>query len=283
MLGRRAFSSTSGAGKAACSLVKPVHHLVRIDKNKLSPRFPDLKYEKTDVRSPGYRPQEVCGDRVRDFYHSTLRQDMLLINYRHGQEVERGLKKREWDGSSPYHLNRPLKKPQGSMAQLPDIKPVKWHNVPWLENVTINCFVKEAKENELMAVSAALQLQQITGAKPKPIYSKTDVPTWKLRKGHQMGAKVVLTGYEMSQFLSTLTEIVLPRIREYKGVKPNGDRFGGISFGMTSSDVRFFPEIDANQDLWPKTFGMHVNINTTAQNTAQAVTLLSGLQFPFQK
>ena len=98
-----------------------------------------------------------------------------------------------------------------------------------------------------------------------------------------MGAKVVLTGYEMSQFLSTLTEIVLPRIREYKGVKPNGDRFGGISFGMTSSDVRFFPEIDANQDLWPKTFGMHVNINTTAQNTAQAVTLLSGLQFPFQK
>lgn len=281
---RRAFSSSSMYGKAACSQVQPVHHLVKIDKSRLSPRFPELKFDKSDVRSPSYRPREVCSDRVMSFYHSTVESDMLLINYVHGEQVSKGLKKREWDGSSPYHINRPLKKPKGSTAQLPDIKPVRWGNVPWLESVTLNCFVKDARDNELMAISAALQLQQITGVKPKNVYSKTDIPTWKVRRGHHMGAKVMLTGYEMSQFLTTLTEIVLPRIREYKGIKlTSGDRFGGISFGLNSNDVRFFPEIDANQDLWPKTFGMHVNINTTAQTDAQARTLLSSLQFPFTK
>ncbi|KAL3232283.1 Large ribosomal subunit protein uL5m [Nakaseomyces bracarensis] len=281
---KRAFSTSGSCGKAACSLVQPVHHLVKIDKSKLTPRFPELKYDKSDVRSPGFRPREVCADRVAQFYVSTVEPDMLLINYRHGESVQRGLKKREWDGSSPYHINRPLKKPIGSAAQLPDLKPIKWGNVPGLESITLNCYVKEAKDNEMMAISAALQLQQITGVKPKNIYSKTDVPTWKVRRGHQMGAKVVLTGYEMSQFLTTLTEIVLPRIREYKGIKlSSGDRFGGISFGLNSNDVRFFPEIDSNQDLWPKTFGMHVNINTSAQTDDQARTLLSSLQFPFTK
>ena len=97
-----------------------------------------------------------------------------------------------------------------------------------------------------------------------------------------MGAKVELKGKEMSQFLSTLTEIVLPRIREYKGINnQSGNRFGGISFGLTPEDIKFFPEIDANQDSWPKTFGMHINVNTSAQLDYQARTLLSGFQFPF--
>lgn len=278
----RQLHSTSSASKAACSLVKPVHHLVKIDKSKLSPRFPELKYKKNDIRSPAFKPVATHQDRVREHYFNTLQSDILLMNYEHNSEVQQGLKLREWDGSSPYHVNREPKKPKGSRAQLPDIKPVTWKNIPDIESVVINCYVRDAKENQLYPITAALQLQQITGCKPNSLFAKTDVPAWKVRRGTQMGAMVTLKGRPMNQFLSTLTEIVLPRIREYKGIsRHTGNRFGGLSFGMTKDEVRFFPEIDANQDLWPLTFGMHININTTSQNDAQARTLVSGFGFPF--
>ena len=278
----RGFHSSSSASKAACSLVKPVHHLVKIDKQKLSPRFPELKYSKNDIRLPAFKPVATHQDRVREHYYNTLQSDLLLINYQHKGETVRGLKFREWDGSSPYHINREPRKPKGSKAQLPDIKPITWNNIPDIESVVINCYVRDAKENQYLPISAALQLQQITGCKPKALYSRNDVPAWKVRRGTQMGAAVTLKGRPMSQFLSTLTEIVLPRIREYKGISnKSGNRFGGLSFGFTSDEVRFFPEIDANQDLWPVTFGMHININTTAQTDVQARTLVSGFGFPF--
>ncbi|AQZ11307.1 MRPL7 (YDR237W) [Zygosaccharomyces parabailii] len=282
ILTRRSFSCATMPGKAACSLVKPIHHRVKIDKARLSPRFPELQLPKNDVRSPAFNPVATHQDRVYDHYANTLQSDVLLINYSHGAETELGLKQRNWDGSSPYHINRPPRKPKGSSSQLPDIHPIKWHNIPEITSVVLNCYVREAKENRLLAITAALQLQQITGCKPHPIYSKNDVPSWKLRRGNQMGAKVELKGRPMSQFLSVLTEIVMPRIREYKGISnKSGNGLGSLSFGLTSEDVKFFPEIDSNQDLWPKTFGMHININTSAQTDVQARTLISGFQIPF--
>ncbi|SCU85255.1 LADA_0D06502g1_1 [Lachancea dasiensis] len=278
----RGFSTSQGTYKSACSLVKPVHHLVKVDKSKLSPRFEGLKYDKNDIRSPAFRPVATHQDRVSDYYHDTLQSDLLLINYSHKAEVKKGVKNRTWDYSSPYHVNRQVRKPKGSEIQLPDIKPIKWHNIPAIESVVINCYVKEARENQLLPISAGLQLQQLTGCKPRPVYSRTDVPTWKVRRGTHMGAKVELKGRPMAQFLSTLTEIVLPRKREYKGISnKSGSRFGSISFGLTSEDVKFFPEIESNQDLWPKTFGMHININSSAQNDVQARTLISAFGLPF--
>ena len=278
----RALSSSPLLTKSACSLVKPVHHLVKIDKSKLSPRFPELKYDKSDIRSPSYVPKDTHQDRLKEHYLNTLQSDLLLINYKHNAEIVKGNKRREWVGDSPYFYNRPLKKPKGGNVESPDIHPINWKNIPWLKNITVNCFVRESRDNELLTIAAALQLQQITGCKPQVIYSKSDVPAWKIRRGHQMGAKVLLEGYPMSQFLLTLSEIVLPRIREYRGIKmTSGNRLGDISLGLTPEDVRFFPEIDVNQDLWPKTFGIHININTTAQTDEQARTLISSLQLPF--
>ncbi|PAK97825.1 hypothetical protein B8W96_12430, partial [Lentilactobacillus parakefiri] len=69
--------------------------------------------------------------------------DLLLINYQHKGETVRGLKFREWDGSSPYHINREPRKPKGSKAQLPDIKPITWNNIPDIESVVINCYVRD--------------------------------------------------------------------------------------------------------------------------------------------
>ncbi|CCF58428.1 hypothetical protein KAFR_0E02760 [Kazachstania africana CBS 2517] len=279
----RSFSSSAARGKAACSIVKPVHHLVKIDKSRLSPRFPELKYDKSDIRSPGFRPRNTHQDRVEEHYLNVLQPDLLLINYQHNATVQEGLKRRAWSGNSTYQINRPLKKPKGSRAELPNIHPVKWNNIPHIEKVTLNCYVREARDNEMLTIGAALQLQQITGVKPEIIYSKSDVPSWKLRRSQQMGAKVELTGYEMNQFLVTLSEIVLPRIREYKGINDtSGDGFGNLSFGLSASEITYFPEINANQDVWPKTFGMHINIVTSAETTNRAKTLVSGYQVPFK-
>lgn len=221
-------------------------------------------------------------DRVQEHYDHTLASDLLLINAQHNEPRQLGKKKREWDGSSPFHVNRPLRKPKGSVTETPDIKPHTHKNIPKIQELHINCYVESAKDNVNNAIAALVQLQQITGQKPKPIYSKTNVIHWRVRAGYQMGAKTVLKGRALSQFLSTLSEIVLPRVRDFKGVtNKSGDNFGNIHFGLTPADVRYFPEIEANQDLWPRTYGFHMNFVTTAQTDAEAKTLLSAYGIPF--
>lgn len=278
----RPFSSSVIAQKVGCAMVKPVHHTIKIEKRLLSPRFPDLKLDPSDIRSPKFRPRLTQQDRVLDHYYNTLESDLLLIQYRHDQIDVEGNKRRKWDMSSPYHLNRPLRKPRGQIVPSPTIKTRTWKNIPRLENITINCFVKEAKIKPELAIAATLQLQQITGCIPSPVYAKANVPTWKLRPGMRMGARVSLSGSDASQFLTTLTEIVLPRIREFRGISNrSGDRYGNIAFGLRPEDIKVFPEIENNQDSWPKTFGMDITLHTSAQTDADARILLSGLGFPF--
>lgn len=271
-------------GRVGCSQVKPVHHLVKIDKLRLSKeRFPELQFKPDDIRSLRYAPLDTHHDRVHDHFLHSLRSDLMLIHYKHNMKTIKGAKRRIWDTKeNSYNVNRPRSKPLGSSVETPDIHPVKWNNIPELKSITINCFVNEAKNNEMLSISAMAQLQQITNGKPQPIYSKSDVPNWQLRRSRAMGAKVVLTGYKMNQFLATLTEIVLPRIREYKGINfKSGDSYGNLAMGIASQDVKFFPEIDLNQDAFAKTFGFNITFHTTAQTDESAKTLLSAFLFPF--
>lgn len=281
--GARLFSTTSAAsGRVGCSTVKPVHHLVKIDKNKLSPRFPELNLEKNDIRNPAFRPVATHQDRVEEYYKNSIQSDLLLINFQHGERRQLGLKRRQWDGSSPNHPSRSLRKPQGSAVETTDYKPHTTKNIPRIESLVINCYARAARENSNHAITAALQLQQITNAKPKVIHSRSDVIAWKLRKGWPMGAKVELKGRPLSQFLATLTEIVFPRIREFRGLTVrSGDKNGNITFGLTPEDIKFFPEIESNQDNWPFTYGMTMTIKTTGQTDGEARTLLSAYGFPF--
>lgn len=283
MLGTRLFSTSRAvAGRAGCNTVKPVHHTVKIDKNRLSPRFQGLQYSKLDIRHPGFRPTVTHQDRVAEYYQNTVQSDLLLLNTQHGESRQPGKKRREWDGSSPFHLNRSLRKPKGSDAETPDTKPHDAHNIPMIEAVHINCYVESAKDNVNHAISALVQLQQITGVKARPIYSKTNVLHWRVRAGYQMGAQVVLKGRPMHQFLSTLTEMVFPRIREFKGVSnKSGDTMGNVQFGLRPDDVKLFPEIEQNQDNWTKTYGFHVNVVTSAQTDSEARTLMSAYGIPF--
>ncbi|CCH62338.1 hypothetical protein TBLA_0H00450 [Henningerozyma blattae CBS 6284] len=276
---------TSRLWKSACSLVQPVHHKVKIDKRMLSPRFPELKYEKNDIRSPRFKPVTTHQDALHSHYLNTLKSDLLLINFEHNAQSVKGSKFTPWDGSSPYHINRPPKRPAftGSSREVPDLHPIDWSNIPELESVVLNCYVNKGQENINYPTVAYLQLQQITSQKPSYIYSKKDMPAFSVRRGKKMGAKIILKGKPMYQFLTTLNNFVLPRIREFKGIsKSNGNGFGSISIGLKPSHIKFFPEINYNEEFWPTTFGMHININTTSQTDTRAKNLLSALEIPIQ-
>jgi large subunit ribosomal protein L5 len=276
-------SGTSACGKAGVSIVHPVHHRVRFRKAQVSNRYRELLIPKSSVLSAGFRPLQVAPDRVRDHHYNTVQSDLLLINYLHNAVDKKGIKVREWDGSSPYHVNRAPRPPRGRSRATKDIKVRDYTNVPELMAISLNCFVPEAKEVSDVAIAAKLQLQQITGMKPRTVYARTNVPTWRLRPGMTMGAKMTLTGRPMNQFLYTLTEVVLPRSKTFTGVSNKaGDTTGNITMGISADDVRNFPEIEGSLENWPSTFGFDITFHTTAQVDPDARTLLSAYGILFK-
>lgn len=278
----RCFSTASRLSRTGYSTVEPVHHLIPIKKNLLKPGLEEFLLPKDDIRSVGYKPKNIEQDRVQDYYKEQIRSNLMLQLYVHDQEVVVGEKQRSWGTDSPYKLYRKLKKPRGLSRATKDILPVTSKNIPELESIYINLYSKEALEENWLNISTRLQLAQITNIKPKRIYNKSNILPWKCREGKPCGCKVELTGEDMSQFISTLTELVLPRIRTFQGLsKKSGDKNGNISFGLSPEDVKFFPEIENFQELFPNLFGFHITFKTSARTDDQARLLLSSLGFPF--
>lgn len=278
----RCFSSNSPLGRAGYSSVEPVHHLVKINKAALKPKYQFHLLPKDDIESVGYKPTEICQDRVQEYYENVVKPNLMLNFYEHGAKTIEGNKKRSWGVDSPYKLYRGLRKQKGLGRQTRDIHPIKSSNIPEISGVTINAYNKAALEEDWINISNRLQIAQITNVKPKVTYSKSNVIQWKVRKGKVCGCKVELTGRDMTQFLSTLTELVLPRMKNFEGLmNTSGDSTGNVSFGLTPDDVKFFPEIENFQELYPNLFGFNVTIKTTARTDEQAKTLISAFGFPF--
>lgn len=278
----RLFSTSRAARKPGYSSVEPVHHLVKIKKAALSPKYQPLLIPKDDIESIGFKPTEISQDRVTEHYYNTLQSDLLLHFYEHEGEVVEGAKKREWAPDSPYALYRNLKKPKGVGRATKDIKPIGPHNVPELTSISINLYNKEALEDSWLNISSRLQVAQITNVKAKQLYNRSNILPWKVREGKPCGCKAELTGRDMTQFLSTLTELVLPRVRTFQGIKnTSGDNNGNITFGLDPEDVKYFPEIENFQELFPNIFGFNITFKTTARTDEAARTLLSSLGMPF--
>ncbi|QRG38897.1 hypothetical protein FDK38_003316 [Candidozyma auris] len=278
----RTFSTSSSLLRAGYSSVEPVHHLVKVNKAALSPRYEEVLIPKDDIRSLGFKPTEFEQDRVKEHYQNTLQSDLLLALYEHDAQTIEGQKRRRWEPDSPYALYRHLRKARHVNRPQRDIHPIGPENVPQLTGIAISLYSKEIVQEPLWNIAARLQLAQLTNIKPKQLKNKVNYQAWKLRRGKKCGAKVMLTGQEMSRFLTTLTELVLPRIRTFKGIKEtSGDRNGNVSLGLEAADVKFFPEIEHFQDLYPKTFGFHVTFKTTARTDEGAKALLSSFGLPF--
>lgn len=152
--------------------------------------------------------------------------------------------------------------------------------VPKLEKVVINMSVGEAIQNSKALEKAVDELTTISGQKPVITKAKKSIAAFKLREGMNIGAKVTLRGERMYVFLDKLFNVVLPRIRDFRGLnRKSFDGRGNYNLGLREQLV--FPEI--NFDKVDKARGMDIVIVTTAKNDEEATEFLTQMGLPLQK
>ena len=151
--------------------------------------------------------------------------------------------------------------------------------VPRLNKIVVNMGVGEATQNAKLIDPAVNELGQITGQKPVITRAKKSIAAFKVREGMPIGAMVTLRGDRMYEFLDRLVTVVLPRVRDFKGVSTKSfDGRGNYTLGL--HDQLIFPEIDYSKV--DKLKGMNVTNVTTARTDDQARSLLKHLGMPFR-
>lgn len=154
------------------------------------------------------------------------------------------------------------------------------HAVPRLEKITISMGVGKALENKNILDAAARDLALIAGQKPMLCRARKSVANFKLRKGVAIGLKVTLRGKRMYEFLDRLISIVIPRIRDFRGLSPKAfDQAGNFNMGVTEQIV--FPEI--NMDKVEFVQGMNITIGVKARKAGESLELLRRLGVPFRQ
>jgi large subunit ribosomal protein L5 len=151
--------------------------------------------------------------------------------------------------------------------------------VPRLNKIVVNMGMGEATQNSKILDPAVNELGQITGQKPIVTKAKKSIAAFKVREGQAIGTMVTLRGDRMYEFFDRLVSMVLPRVRDFKGVSTKSfDGRGNYTLGL--HDQLIFPEI--SYEKVDKLKGMNVTIVTTAANDNQARTLLKHLGMPFR-
>ncbi len=151
--------------------------------------------------------------------------------------------------------------------------------VPRLNKIVVNMGMGEATQNSKVLDPAVNELGQITGQKPIITKAKKSIAAFKVREGQAIGTMVTLRGDRMYEFFDRLVNIVLPRVRDFKGVSTKSfDGRGNYTLGL--HDQLIFPEI--SYEKVDKQKGMNVTIVTTAANDNQARMLLKHLGMPFR-
>ncbi|MDR1778315.1 MAG: 50S ribosomal protein L5 [Clostridiales Family XIII bacterium] len=152
--------------------------------------------------------------------------------------------------------------------------------VPKLEKITINMGLGEAKDNAKMMETAVEELALISGQRPVVTKARKSIANFKVRSGMPVGCKVTLRGDNMYVFADKFFNIVLPRVRDFKGVSKNSfDGRGNYSVGLKEQSI--FPEIV--YDKVDKIKGMNIIFTTTAKTDEEAQELLKLLGMPFEK
>jgi len=151
--------------------------------------------------------------------------------------------------------------------------------VPKVQRVVVNIGIGEAIQNARALDAATSDLRQITGQQPVVVRARRSVAAFKLRAGMPVGLKVTLRGVRMYEFLDKVISVVLPRIRDFRGVSPKLDGHGNFSLGLREQLV--FPEID--YDKIDKIRGMEITVVTTARTDEEGRRLLSEMGMPFRR
>jgi large subunit ribosomal protein L5 len=152
--------------------------------------------------------------------------------------------------------------------------------VPRLNKIVVNTSVKDAIQNVKLLEAAAAEITLVTGQKAIIRRARRSIANFKLREGMPIGAKVTLRGTKMWEFLDRLVTVSIPRIRDFRGLNPNGfDGRGNFNMGITEQIV--FPEVE--YDMVKRINGMNITFVTSAATDDEGRALLSLLGVPFRK
>ncbi len=153
-------------------------------------------------------------------------------------------------------------------------------DIPRVQKVVVNIGMGEAMDNPKALEAASGDIAAITGQHPVITKARRSIAAFKLREGRSIGVMVTLRGEKMWSFLDRLMNIVLPRVRDFRGVSPNAfDGRGNYTLGLREQII--FPEIE--YDKVDKVRGMEITIVTNARSDDRSAMLLQLLGMPFRK
>jgi len=151
---------------------------------------------------------------------------------------------------------------------------------PRLDKIVLNVGVGGLHSDQKFAESLQEEFRSISGMKPVLTRARKSISNFKLREGMIVGCRVTLRGDRMFEFLDRLISVVIPRIRDFRGLSDRSfDGRGNFNFGVKEQII--FPEIDYDKVV--KMHGMDICIGTTARNDEEGAELLKGLGFPFRR
>jgi large subunit ribosomal protein L5 len=152
--------------------------------------------------------------------------------------------------------------------------------VPKLEKIVINSGVGEATQNVKILDKVITELTTISGQKPVTRRAKKSIAAFRLREGMPIGASVTLRGQRMYEFLDRLIALVMPRIKDFRGINPKSFDGRG-NYTMAIKDQLVFPEINYNKV--DRVSGMNITFVTSAKTDDLGRALLKCLGMPFMK
>ena len=153
------------------------------------------------------------------------------------------------------------------------------HSLPRLQKIVLNMGVGKAIAEKKHLEDALAAMTLITGQKPLTTLSRKSIANFKLRENMPIGCKVTLRGARMYEFLDRLISVALPRVRDFRGLDPNGfDRRGNYNLGLTEQLV--FPELNPDKFTTPQ--GMNITLVTSATNDDEARELLRAFGMPLR-
>ncbi|OBZ71632.1 54S ribosomal protein L7, mitochondrial [Grifola frondosa] len=245
--------------------------------------------------------------RLSDHYYHTVQDDLMYMTYVHepyARKPRRELRPM-YDPNDPYTKHRYNPPVGGDRWSKQPPQPSAPDDVVVLERIQLHMMMKEAIGHRTQLLGPIMAFRAISGESEgaggrrtaegvQIVKGKKSLSGW-VRPGVPLGVKVDLKGPKMYDFLATLVEFVLPRLREFPGIVMPGPSVrldtpsaasGVVSFGLPPLALSLFPQIEVNLDAYPKSFGLHIHFVTSAkgvgaQNRARA--LLSGFQVPFAR
>lgn len=154
------------------------------------------------------------------------------------------------------------------------------HQVPRLEKIVVNIGLGKAKDDKKTIEAAKNTLRKVTGQEPVETVAKNSIAGFKLREGNMIGLKLTLRGERMYEFLDRIVNLVLPRLRDFRGVSAKAfDKQGNYSLGLTDQSV--FPELTFEETT--TVHGMQIVFVINAEEKDHARALLTKFGMPFEK